>query len=95
VPNQVELFTKSIFDYSFAIIALILLLPLFLIISVALKISSKGPVLFKQERCGLNGRKFMIYKFSTMFTGAEALRQEMEALNESDGPAFKIKNDLR
>lgn len=94
-PNQGELFIKSIFDYSFAIIVLILLLPLFLIISVAIKISSKGPVLFKQERCGLNGRRFKIYKFRTMFTGAEALRQEMEALNESDGPAFKIKNDPR
>ncbi len=94
-PNQGELFIKNIFDYSFAIIALILVLPLFLIISVALKISSKGPVLFKQERCGLNGRRFMIYKFRTMFTGAEALQQEMEALNESDGPAFKIKNDPR
>ena len=85
-PNQGELFIKNIFDYSVAIIALILVLPLFLIISVALKISSKGPVLFKQERCGLNGRRFMIYKFRTMFTGAEALRQEMEALNESDRP---------
>ncbi len=94
-PNQGELFIKNIFDYSFAIIALILVLPLFLIISVALKISSKGPVLFKQERCGLNGRRFMIYKFRTMFTDAEALQQEMEALNESDGPAFKIKNDPR
>ncbi len=94
-PNQGELFIKSIFDYSFAIIALILLLPLFLIISIAIKISSKGPILFKQERCGLNGRRFKIYKFRTMFTGAEALRQEMEALNESDGPAFKIKNDPR
>lgn len=93
--NQGELFIKSIFDYSVAIIALILLLPLFLIISVALKISSKGPVLFKQERCGLNGRRFMIYKFRTMVTGAKALQQEMEALNESDGPAFKIKNDPR
>ncbi len=94
-PNQGELFIKSIFDYSFAIIALILLLPLFLIISIAIKISSKGPILFKQERCGLNGRRFKIYKFRTMFTDAEALRQKMEALNESDGPAFKIKNDPR
>jgi len=94
-PNQGELFLKSIFDYSFAIIVLIPLLPLVMIISIGIKISSKGPILFKQERCGRNGRRFKIYKFRTMVTGAETLRQEMEALNESDGPAFKIKNDPR
>ncbi|MCJ7615408.1 MAG: sugar transferase [Desulfobacterales bacterium] len=94
-PNQGELFIKSIVDYFFAIIVVIILFPLFLILSISIKISSKGPVLFKQERCGLNGRRFMIYKFRTMVTGAEALRHDMEALNESDGPAFKIKNDPR
>ncbi|MBN1144791.1 MAG: sugar transferase, partial [Bacteroidales bacterium] len=60
-----------------------------------IKLTSKGPVIFKQERVGLRGRKFYIYKFRTMVQNAEALKAQLEALNESDGPTFKIKHDPR
>ncbi len=93
--RQAELLIKSALDYVFAAIAMILLLPLFLLISCAIRLSSRGPVFFKQERCGLNGRKFMIYKFRTMMTNAEERRQELDDLNEADGPVFKIKKDPR
>ena len=65
-PNQGELLIKSVFDYVFSAIALILSLPIFSFVGAGLKLASHGPVLFKQERCGLNGRKFMVYKFRTM-----------------------------
>ena len=60
-----------------------------------IKLISEGPVFFKQERVGLNGRKFYIYKFRTMVKDAEKKLAELKALNEADGPAFKIKNDPR
>jgi exopolysaccharide biosynthesis polyprenyl glycosylphosphotransferase len=94
-PMQAALLFKSAFDYLFAGTALILSLPLFLLISIAIKLFSPGPVFFEQERSGLNGRKFMLYKFRTMVPNAELLRQELEALNEADGPVFKIKKDPR
>ena len=90
-----ELLIKTTFDYVIGAMAMILLLPLFLLISCAIKVSSRGPVFFKQERCGLNGRRFMIYKFRTMVADAEARRKELDELNEADGPAFKIKKDPR
>ena len=90
-----ELLIKSMFDYMFAVFSILLSLPLFLIIACAIKLSSRGKVFFKQERCGLNGRKFMMYKFRTMVADAEARRQELDALNETDGPVFKIKKDPR
>lgn len=90
-----DLLIKSIFDYLSAGISIIMLLSLFLLISCAIKFSSRGPVLFKQERCGLNGRRFMFFKFRTMVTDAEARRQELDVLNEADGPVFKIKKDPR
>ncbi len=90
-----ELIIKNAIDYIFAGIALLLALPLFFIIAAAIKTASRGPVFFKQERCGLNGRKFMLYKFRTMATDAEERRHELQTLNEADGPAFKIKNDPR
>jgi exopolysaccharide biosynthesis polyprenyl glycosylphosphotransferase len=90
-----ELLIKSAFDLLFAALIVLLFLPLFLIVSMAIKLSSKGPVFFKQERCGLNGRRFMIYKFRTMVADAEARRSELETLNETDGPVFKIRNDPR
>ncbi len=90
-----ELIIKNAIDYIFAGVALLLSLPLFFIIAVAIKAASRGPVLFKQERCGLNGRKFMLYKFRTMSADAEARRDELQTMNEANGPAFKIKNDPR
>ncbi|MDY6862348.1 MAG: sugar transferase [Thermodesulfobacteriota bacterium] len=90
-----DLLIKSAFDYIFAGIAVLLLTPLFLLISFAIKLSSRGPIFYRQERCGLNGRKFMVYKFRTMVADAEERQENLETLNESDGPVFKIRKDPR
>ncbi len=94
-PNRGELLVKSAFDYAFAAVAMILFLPLFIIIAAAITLSSRGPVFYRQERCCLHGRKFMVYKFRTMALDAEARQEKLKALDESDGPAFKIKKDPR
>lgn len=94
-PLRTAMFCKNVFDYIFAGIACTVLLPLFILIACIIKLSSKGKVLYKQERYGLNGRKFLLYKFRTMTADAEARRQEIAALNEADGPVFKIKKDPR
>jgi exopolysaccharide biosynthesis polyprenyl glycosylphosphotransferase len=78
-----------------ALAMLILLSPFLLIISLAIKFSSPGPILFRQQRSGLNGRPFSIYKFRTMVTNAEQLKHELEAMNEMTGPVFKVTNDPR
>jgi exopolysaccharide biosynthesis polyprenyl glycosylphosphotransferase len=67
----------------------------FLAVALLIKATSRGPVLFRQKRCGLNGQPFTIYKFRTMATDAEQRQQELSALNEMSGPVFKIKNDPR
>ncbi len=69
--------------------------PVVLAVSLAIKITSGGSVLFRQTRCGLNGRRFTLYKFRTMVEGAEDRRHEVEHLNEMDGPVFKAANDPR
>ena len=94
-PDREKLFIKYGIDYIFVAIALILLLPLFLLVSFAIKISSRGPVFYKQERGGLNGRKFMVYKFRSMVANAEAQQKGLEDFNETEGPVFKIKKDPR
>jgi lipopolysaccharide/colanic/teichoic acid biosynthesis glycosyltransferase len=66
-----------------------------LFIALVIKTTSRGPIIFRQERVGLRGRKFYIYKFRTMVYNAEKLKSKLENLNESDGPTFKIKNDPR
>ena len=90
-----SLIIKSFFDYTFAAIAMVICLPLFIVITIAIKLCSKGPVFYKQERIGLNGRKFIFYKFRTMVMDAEQRRDEVDSMNESDGPVFKIKKDPR
>jgi lipopolysaccharide/colanic/teichoic acid biosynthesis glycosyltransferase len=62
---------------------------------MTLKLFSPGPILFTQVRCGLNGRKFRVYKFRTMGIDAETKRNEVEHMNETDGPVFKINKDPR
>jgi exopolysaccharide biosynthesis polyprenyl glycosylphosphotransferase len=93
--NYGMLFIKSAIDFIFAAASLVIFLPLFCVISIAIKFSSSGPVLFKQERCGLNGRRFSFYKFRTMLVNAENQKNEIEAMNEAEDPVFKIKNDPR
>ena len=95
-PNgEISLFIKSLFDYTIASISMIFLVPIFMLIAVAIKLSSKGPVFFKQERSGLNGRRFMLYKFRTMANNAEKEQKKLKAMNEAGEPAFKIKKDPR
>jgi exopolysaccharide biosynthesis polyprenyl glycosylphosphotransferase len=78
-------------------LALLLLIGwwLFPLIAIAIKITSPGPVFFKQQRSGLNGAPFTLYKFRTMITNAEQFKHELEALNEMSGPVFKVTNDPR
>lgn len=78
-----------------AIILIILLFPIFFIISILIKITSNGPVFFRQTRMGKNKQPFLIYKFRTMAEGAEKMQDKYRKYNEADGPVFKIKNDPR
>ena len=82
-------------DIIFTATAFLLLSPLFLIIASLIKITSSGPVLFAQERIGYNRRKFKMIKFRTMVEDAEGMQEQLEYLNEADGPAFKIQDDPR
>lgn len=68
---------------------------LFPLIAIAIKLTSKGPVFFKQQRSGQNGQPFTLYKFRTMVTNAEQYRHELEAMNEMSGPVFKLTKDPR
>jgi lipopolysaccharide/colanic/teichoic acid biosynthesis glycosyltransferase len=86
---------KTVAEAVIAMGALVFLSPFLLIVVAMVRFTSKGPVIFKQLRVGLRGRKFYIYKFRTMVTDAEKLKAALMDLNESDGPAFKIKNDPR
>lgn len=93
--NEALLLIRRILDVALAGFLLVVTLPLSLLTAVLIKLSSPGPVLFRQERCGLNGRPFVMYKFRSMVDHAEQLRFELEALNEMDGPVFKSSRDPR
>ena len=90
-----QLFIKRLFDVIFSSLAIFFLSPLFIVLAVIIKATSEGPVFFRQERCGLNGRRFMLYKFRTMFKDAEAKLEDLRKFNEMEGPVFKMENDPR
>jgi exopolysaccharide biosynthesis polyprenyl glycosylphosphotransferase len=93
--NQDALAIKAVLDYVLALLAMIITFPLFVIIPILIKLSSPGPVFFKQIRSGQDGRKFPLFKFRTMVEGAEESQYTLIELNEADGPVFKIKKDPR
>ena len=93
--TQFWLGVKRFVDITVSTLLLIPLLPFFALIGLAIKLESAGPVFFLQQRVGQNQRLFKMIKFRTMVANAEALKKELEALNEADGPVFKIRNDPR
>jgi exopolysaccharide biosynthesis polyprenyl glycosylphosphotransferase len=93
--SELRLFFKRIFDIVLSFTSLVILSPLLLAIAAMIKITSPGPVLFQQTRCGLGGRRFTLYKFRSMINNAEQMRAELHQLNELDGPVFKISDDPR
>ena len=86
---------KRLIDMFGSAVILALLSPLFLLVAIAIKFDTPGPVLFVQERMGYNKRRFRMVKFRTMAINAEARMKEIEHLNEKDGPVFKMRNDPR
>ena len=86
---------KHVMDLAGAFVLLILLSPLFLLIAIGIKLTSPGPILFKQQRSGQSGAPFTLYKFRTMITNAEQFKRELELMNEMSGPVFKVTNDPR
>jgi len=93
--NTYALGVKKIMDIFGSLLGIIVLSPLMIIMAIMIKISSPGPVIFKQPRVGLRGRQFELFKFRTMVANADEMRKELEELNEADGPAFKIADDPR
>jgi lipopolysaccharide/colanic/teichoic acid biosynthesis glycosyltransferase len=85
----------SIFKCLFLVLLILVLSPVYLVLSLLIFCFSGSPVFYKQYRTGLNGKKFKIYKFRTMVDNAEDDQQRLNYLNEADGPVFKIRNDPR
>ncbi len=89
------LFLKHLFDRVIAVVIVAAFSWLFVIIALAIKLTSKGPVIFRQARGGKNGRPFSMFKFRTMRTDAEMQREELQRFNVMSGPVFKVENDPR
>lgn len=86
---------KRIFDLALGLLILLLLVPIIPLIAIMIKLDTPGPVFFRQERVGKNGRVFRFYKFRSMHREAERRRREVESLNEQEGPIFKARSDPR
>jgi len=89
------LLVKRILDLAISFVLLVALTPLFLVVAALIKLTSPGSVFFRQERMGINKRRFVIYKFRTMVPNAEEMMESLEDLNEVSGPVFKIMDDPR
>jgi lipopolysaccharide/colanic/teichoic acid biosynthesis glycosyltransferase len=86
---------KRAIDLCVSSVAIVLTSPIMITAAIGIRLTSKGPALFLQQRTGLGGKPFTIYKFRTMRTDAEAMKDSLRKLSHQDGPAFKIENDPR
>ena len=86
---------KRLIDIICSFLGLLVLSPLFIIIAIIIKTTSKGTVFFSQKRVGKNGKEFDMYKFRSMVVNAEELKEKLAAQNEMSGPMFKMKDDPR
>lgn len=93
--SRIAIGCKALLDKAGAVVGLLLASPIILLAAIAIKIESRGPVIFKQVRSGINGRSFDLYKFRTMCRDAEKKKSELRELNEMSGPVFKIRSDPR
>jgi len=92
--DEIRLLVKRVMDVAIAAAGLIVLSPFMLLVAILIRVTSPGPAVFRQLRCGLNGRLFVFYKFRSMVNGAEKMRDQFEHLNVR-GTAFKIPGDPR
>lgn len=86
---------KRSLDLAVSLVALVIVSPVMLITAIAIRLDSPGPILFRQTRVGKWGKHFPCYKFRSMYIDAEQRLHDLMALNEADGPVFKMKNDPR
>jgi lipopolysaccharide/colanic/teichoic acid biosynthesis glycosyltransferase len=88
-------FIKRAADIICSSLALIVLFPILVVVSILIKIETKGQVIFSQDRVGIDGKIFKMYKFRSMVTNAEELKEKLMEQNERSGPMFKIRDDPR
>jgi len=93
--DEIRLLIKRLIDVVIAAAGLIVLAPLMILIALLIRLTSPGPAIFRQVRCGLNGRRFQFYKFRSMCENAEQMQAAVAHLNARDGAVFKIPRDPR
>jgi len=93
--NRLFVMLKRSFDIAFAALSIVLLSPVFLVLALAVKLTSPGTVFYRWQVVGKQGRPFTGYKFRSMYADADELKHRLEHLNEMRGPVFKLKNDPR
>jgi exopolysaccharide biosynthesis polyprenyl glycosylphosphotransferase len=94
VPDDLRLVVKRSIDIVFSLVALVVLFPFLILVAILIRVTSPGPIIFKQVRCGLNGRHFNFFKFRSMVENAEELKLTLAHLNQKT-TAFKIADDPR
>lgn len=93
--SPLQLIAKRVIDLTVASVALAVLSPLLIVVALMVKLTSPGPVFFKQTRVGIGGKLFTMYKFRSMVCDAEEKLSELQGQNEKDGPIFKMRHDPR
>jgi len=95
LTRQGVLAAKRVVDIVGASMLLVVGLPVFLVVALVIELTSRGPIIFRQERAGFHGRRFLMYKFRTMVKDAERMRDQVGHLNDRTGPVFKAAGDPR